>query len=127
MRVGVGSLVQILHRATILPNCKRLRLLQKHFRNLANVCNRANLELAKFARSCKSLAQFCNVPTLQENVFARSCKSSDFVGHCKQSYKNVQPNLLAKDFACQHPVHHVRMSAQEDVSFTKNSYNHQKF
>ena len=71
-----------------------------------------------FAKSCK-FASWCNFASkrfckivqlyiynlfLHENVFARWCKSCNFARDCKQSCNDVQQNLLAKDFACQHAV-----------------------
>ena len=85
----VGKLVQMLH-GTVQPFCQIL----------PKFCQSCKAILPKFAHG----ANFASLPTLQAKDFARSCKSCNFARDCKQSCKEVQPNLLAKDFACQHAL-----------------------
>ena len=76
----LGNLMQMLHGAMIARSnhcAKILQIFQKIFSNLAKV---------------------------QAKDFARWCKSGKFARDCKQSCKDVQPDLLAEDFACQHAV-----------------------
>ena len=70
--------------------------------------------LQTFKKIFGNFAKLSTVPTLQPVVFARSCKSYKFARDWKQSCKDAQLNLIAKDFTCQHAV--IESNSKGEIS-----------